>query len=210
MDEIRFDEKGLVPVITQEARTKDVLMVAYMNREALELTVSTKKMHYYSRSRSKLWLKGETSGHFQTLLSLRADCDNDTLLAEVEQEGVACHTGSKSCFFKKVYGEEEAEKPFGSILEELYETVLDRKANPVEGSYTNWLLDEGIDKILKKVGEESAEVIIAAKNSSKQEISYEVADLLYHLSVMLAHQGVSWEEALKKLKGRRNKKKSEY
>jgi len=167
-DEIQYNKDGLVPVITQDAGTGEVLMLAYMNPEALDETLKTGKMHYFSRSRQKLWLKGETSGHTQALEALYYDCDADALLALVKQEGAACHTGAKSCFYRLGYG---AGGNSWDHLKALYNLAMDRKENPKEGSYTNYLFDKGIDKILKKVGEESAEVIIAAKNGNKGEIA---------------------------------------
>jgi len=202
VDNIKFDERGLVPAVVQDHRTGEVLMLAYMNAEALGKTLKIGKMCYYSRSRQKLWLKGETSGHIQTLISLYYDCDIDSLLAIVKQKGEACHTGNKSCFYRIGYGS-------GSYswdhLKELYNIAIDRKENPQEGSYTNYLFDKGIDKILKKVGEENAEVIIAAKNNVKEEIIYETADLLYHLSVMLADRGVHWDDVYEELSHRRKR-----
>ncbi|MDR1558596.1 MAG: bifunctional phosphoribosyl-AMP cyclohydrolase/phosphoribosyl-ATP diphosphatase HisIE [Clostridiales bacterium] len=200
ISEIKFDKNGLVPVIAQDYDTGEVLMLAYMNLEALGKTLKTAKMHYFSRSRQKLWMKGETSGHVQTLVSLYYDCDVDSLLAVVKQEGEACHTGNKTCFYRVGYG---GETYSWDHLKALYSTALERKENPREGSYTNYLFEKGIDKILKKVGEESAEVIIAAKNNSKDEIIYETADLLYHLSVMLADSGVRWEDVYTELAHRR-------
>ncbi|MDR2650299.1 MAG: bifunctional phosphoribosyl-AMP cyclohydrolase/phosphoribosyl-ATP diphosphatase HisIE [Clostridiales bacterium] len=200
INEIKFDENGLVPIIAQDYHTGEVLMLAYTNLEALGKTLKTGKMHYFSRSRQKLWLKGETSGHIQTLLTLYYDCDIDSLLAVVKQEGEACHTGNRTCFYRVGYG---AESYSWDHLKALYSTSLARKENPKAGSYTNYLFDKGIDKILKKVGEESAEVIIAAKNNSKDEITYETADLLYHLSVMLADRGVRWEDVYAELARRR-------
>ena len=203
IDEIRFDENGLAPVIAQDSETGEVLMLAYMNAEALDMTLNTGKMHYYSRSRRKLWMKGETSGHIQTLVSLYYDCDIDSLLAIVQQTGEACHTGNKSCFYRTGYGTDSFS---WDHLKELYGIALDRKENPKEGSYTNYLFDRGIDKILKKVGEESAEVIIAAKNSGKGDIIRETADLLYHLSVMLADREVRWDDVYEELSHRRKPK----
>jgi len=200
MNGIKYDEKGLAPVIAQDFETGEVLMLAYMNREALDKTLETGRMHYFSRSRGELWLKGETSGHIQTLITLYYDCDIDTLLAIVKQEGEACHTGHKSCFYRMGYGIDSKPRDH---LKEVYGIVLDRKNNPQEGSYTNYLFDKGIDKILKKVGEESAEVIIAAKNNSKDEIVYETADLLYHLSVMLADRDVCWDDVYNELSRRK-------
>jgi phosphoribosyl-ATP pyrophosphohydrolase len=199
---IRFNDKGLVPVIVQDVKTNTVLMLAYMNEESIQKTVGTGKMTYFSRSRSRLWEKGETSGHFQKLHELKIDCDGDTLLALVSQEGAACHTGNYSCFFESLYGEGEYVSGFG-IINELYNVIEGRKANPVEGSYTNYLIDKGIDKILKKVGEESAEVIIAAKNNSQEEIIYETADLIYHLLVMLFDRGIAPSEIVAQLEKRR-------
>ncbi len=204
---VKFDEKGLVPVVTQDIKTKKVLMVAYMNEEAFDKTIETGKVHYYSRSRSKLWLKGETSGHFQLVKSIKLDCDGDTILIEAEQIDVACHTGNKTCFFRTMvdgeWKENEEEKPTAAILHEVYNVILDRTVNPKEGSYTNYLFTKGLDKILKKVGEEAAEVIIAAKNQSKEEIRYEVSDLMYHLMVLLVERGLTLEDIYGELKGRR-------
>jgi phosphoribosyl-ATP pyrophosphohydrolase/phosphoribosyl-AMP cyclohydrolase len=209
--ELKFDDKGLIPVVTQDAGTKEVLMVAYMNEEAFDKTIETGKVHYYSRSRSKLWLKGETSGHFQQVKSIKLDCDGDTLLIEAEQTGAACHTGNKTCFYRVMENQEwtgvpenaDVEKPTAKILHEVYDVIVDRTVNPKEGSYTNYLFTKGLDKILKKVGEETAEVIIAAKNKSKEEITYEVSDLMYHLMVLLVERGVALEDIYAELKGRR-------
>jgi phosphoribosyl-ATP pyrophosphohydrolase/phosphoribosyl-AMP cyclohydrolase len=201
--DVKFDDRGLVPVVAQDARTKEVLMLAYANREALSLTISTGKMHYFSRSRQKIWLKGETSGHFQTVKGLFRDCDTDAILALVEQEGPACHTGNTSCFYTQTFGGGISKAP--QPLDLLSGTIKGRAENPKEGSYTNYLLTKGIDKILKKVGEESAEVIIAAKNKDASEISLETADLLYHLSVMLHVSGVEWNDVFKVLEERRGK-----
>lgn len=208
-DAVKFDEKGLVPVVTQDYKTKEVLMVAYMNREAFEKTVETGKVTYFSRSRNKLWVKGETSGHFQTVKTIKLDCDGDTLLIEAEQIDAACHTGNKSCFFRTMAGgawEEKTEKEeeaSARILQEVYDVIVDRTVHPKEGSYTNYLFTKGLDKILKKVGEETAEVIIAAKNKSKEEIRYEVSDLMYHLMVLLVERGLTLEDIYGELKGRR-------
>lgn len=199
---IKFNEKGLVPVIVQDVKTHAVLMLAYMNEESIAKTEETGKMVYFSRSRQKLWLKGETSGHFQTVQELKIDCDGDTLLALVSQEGVACHTGEYSCFFESLYGESEYSGGY-AIIDELFSVIEDRKANPKEGSYTNYLFEKGIDKILKKVGEESAEVIIAAKNAVPAEIRLESADLLYHLLVMLSERGLTPSEVFAELEKRR-------
>ncbi len=196
---------GLIPCIVQDIQDNSVLMMAYMNEEAYNATVNTGRMTYFSRSRNKLWLKGEESGHFQYLKSLSADCDNDTLLAKVVQIGPACHTGRKSCFYKDIVdSEENIKEPYAihDIFVELYEIILDRKSNPKEGSYTNYLFEKGIDKILKKVGEEATEIVIAAKNSNSNEIIYEVSDFIYHIAVLLAYRGITWEDIAKELKNR--------
>ena len=202
IEKIKFDDKGLVPVIVQDVKTNAVLMLAYMNKESLKITLETGEMVYYSRSREKLWQKGETSGNFQTLQELKMDCDKDTLLALVTQQGVACHTGNYSCFFEPIYGNGDFSGGYG-IIDELFKVIEDRKANPKEGSYTSYLFDKGIDKILKKVGEECAEVIIAAKNGSSDEIKYEAADLIYHLFVMLSDRGLYPSEIMAELEKRR-------
>lgn len=202
IDNVKFDEKGLVPVVVQDCKTNSVLMLAYMNAESLRLTLETGNMTYFSRSRGKLWRKGETSGHYQTLKELRLDCDGDTLLALVEQEGPACHTGSYSCFFEPLYGSGEFSGGYG-IIDELFAVIKDRRDHPQEGSYTNYLFDKGIDKICKKVGEEAAEIIIAAKNAAPDEIRYESADFLYHLLVLLCERGLTPGEVFGELAKRR-------
>ncbi len=210
-DAVKFDEKGLIPVVTQDYKTKEVLMVAYMNREALEKTAETGKVTYFSRSRNQLWVKGETSGHFQNVKSIKLDCDGDTILIEAEQIDAACHTGNKTCFYRTLTDGNWVEKASGSedeklsahILQEVYDVIVDRTVHPKEGSYTNYLFTKGLDKILKKVGEETAEVIIAAKNKSKEEIRYEVSDLMYHLMVLLVERGLTLEDIYSELKGRR-------
>lgn len=178
-----------------------------MNEEAYTKTLETKKAHYFSRSRNQLWLKGETSGHFQYVRSMLVDCDADTLVIKVRQEGVACHTGEFSCFYREILTAEDAvevkDVVNSRVLEEVYQVVMDRKANPKEGSYTNYLFDKGIDKILKKVGEETSEVIIGAKNEGSGEIEYEISDLLYHLTVLLVEKGTSWDAIFKELGKRR-------
>lgn len=206
----KLNSDGLIPVVTQDYKSKEVLMVAYMNEEAYEKTLETKKVHYYSRSRQSLWLKGETSGHYQNVKSISFDCDNDTLLVQVEQEGVACHTGKYSCFYNEINldTQEIMEKETGgesvvNVFEDVYNVILDRKVNPKEGSYTNYLFDKGIDKILKKVGEETAEVIIGAKNEGNSEVIYEASDLLYHLMVLMVQKDVKWEDICKELDHRR-------
>lgn len=201
LNKIKFDEKGLVPAIAQDVNTKEVLMLAYMNKESLKKTLETGKATYYSRSRTELWQKGETSGHIQNIKGIYYDCDADTILLKVEQVGVACHTGSYSCFFNPII---EEEKVAGAeILQEVYSVVLDRQENPKEGSYTNYLLEKGIDKILKKVGEETAEVIIAAKNEGNDELRYEASDLLYHLMVLFVNKELKLQDVYKELQSRR-------
>lgn len=200
---IKYDEKGLVPVIVQDIYSKDVLMLAYANKEAVSKTIETKKAHYFSRSRNKLWLKGETSGNQQEVRDILFDCDNDTLIYLVVQNGVACHTGNKTCFFTSLWDKKISNTDKVMILREVYNVVLDRKNDPKEGSYTNYLFEKGIDKILKKVGEESSETIIAAKNNKPDEIASEMADLLYHLIVMLVDRGMTFDDVLKELENRR-------
>ena len=204
---LKKNEQGLVPVVVQDNSTHEILMVAYMNQEAFEKTLETKKAHYYSRSRQKLWLKGETSGHFQQVKSILIDCDEDTLVLKVTQEGAACHTGNFSCFYREVLTADDLYETqpaiTSKVLEEVYQVVLDRQKNPKEGSYTNYLFDKGIDKILKKVGEETAEVIIGAKNEGSDEIIYEISDLLYHLTVLLVEKGAGWDEIFRELSKRR-------
>lgn len=207
MDELKFDEKGLIPAVVQDAETGQVLMLAYMNRESVQKTLDTGMTWFFSRSRQALWNKGETSGNVQKVRELRVDCDADTLLVLVEQTGVACHTGAKSCFFRSVEDSALTDSPLTScgagILDELYGVVRDRMENPKEGSYTNYLLDCGIDKILKKVGEECSETIIAAKNEDPAEIAPEASDLLYHLIVMIAERGMTMDDIYRELQHRR-------
>ncbi|MCR5686742.1 MAG: bifunctional phosphoribosyl-AMP cyclohydrolase/phosphoribosyl-ATP diphosphatase HisIE [Lachnospiraceae bacterium] len=201
-DELKCDASGLVPVVTQDHQTGAVLMVAYMNREAYERTVREGIMTYYSRSRSCLWKKGETSGHYQYVRELYCDCDKDTILAKVVQIGNACHTGAYSCFFNEILKKEGASANPYTVLNDVMDVILDRKENPKEGSYTNYLFDKGIDKILKKVGEEAAETVIAAKNHEPEEIKYEIADLLYHLMVLMALKGITWTDVMEELANR--------
>lgn len=203
LNQIKFDEDGLVPCICQEADTKEVLMLAYMNRESLGLTIEKKCAVYYSRSRQALWEKGKTSGNVQKVRSLVYDCDMDAVLIKVEQTGNACHTGEYSCFFNTEFDESATlASQSGDVLQGLYEQIIDRKANPKDGSYTNYLFEKGIDKILKKVGEEAAETIIAAKNNSKEELIYEASDLAYHMLVLLANQGVTIKDIESELQKR--------
>jgi len=214
IDSIKFDEQGLVPAIVQDNNSGEVLMMAYMNRLALQKTLETGKTWFYSRSRQSLWMKGETSGHVQEVREIRFDCDEDTLLIKVEQTGAACHTGHYSCFYRDHQGQEVEPAQFNAeqvyrgktgpaIMYELYDIISDRQAKMPEGSYTSYLFAKGLDKILKKVGEENAEVIIAAKNRSRSELTYETADLLYHLMVLLVEQGITLDEIFTELKARR-------
>ena len=170
-----------------------------MNEEAFHATINCGKMTYYSRSRQELWMKGETSGHIQYVKELTADCDFDTILAKVSQVGVACHTGNQSCFFNEIVKKEYIEKNPLKVFETVYNIIEDRKNNPKEGSYTNYLFDKGIDKILKKVGEECTEIVIAAKNPDPEEIKYEISDFLYHVMVLMVEKGVTWEEITQEL-----------
>lgn len=202
-DEFKLNSDGLIPCIVQHYKTGEVLMMAYMNRESFEKTIETGRMTYFSRSRQSLWTKGETSGHFQFLKALSLDCDKDTLLAKVSQIGAACHTGSPTCFFTDLVKKEYDDTNPLKVFEEEYNIIVDRKDHPKEGSYTNYLFDKGIDKILKKVGEEAAEIIIAAKNPDSDEIKYEISDFLYHLMVLMVERGVSWDDITKELADRR-------
>lgn len=197
--ELKLNPSGLIPVIVQDYKTNEVLMLAYMNKEAFNHTVKSGRMTYYSRSRKELWIKGETSGHYQYLKSLTVDCDKDTLLAKVEQIGAACHTGSRSCFFQQIVGNDyDTTNPL-QVFESVYGTIVNRKENPKEGSYTNYLFDKGIDKILKKVGEEATEIVIAAKNPNPEEIKYEISDFLYHVMVLMVERGITWEDITREL-----------
>lgn len=200
--DFRLNGDGLIPVIVQDYKTEQVLMLAYMNEEAFKQTLSTGKMTYFSRSRQKLWLKGETSGHYQYVKSLALDCDNDTVLAKVNQIGAACHTGSRSCFFQTLAEKEYRNTNPLKVFEEVFSVILDRKENPKEGSYTNYLFDKGLDKILKKLGEEATEIVIAAKNPDPEEIKYEISDFLYHMMVLMAQKGIGWEEITEELANR--------
>lgn len=210
-DEIKFDKSGLIPAIIQDSETLEVLMVAYMNEEALKLSLETGKTHFWSRSRQKIWMKGESSGHVQEIVDISLDCDGDALLFKVKQVNAACHTGNRSCFYRQVDKKDlslkeidnKVNKDKAAILQEVYDIIVDRKNNPKEGSYTNYLFEKGIDKILKKVGEEAAEVIIAAKNRVEEEVIYELADLLYHLMVMLVEQGIELDKVYDELHKRR-------
>ena len=200
--EFKTNADGLLPVVVQHYKTQEVLMVAYMNEEAFYMTVKTGKMTYFSRSRQSLWVKGETSGHFQYVKSLTIDCDKDTLLAKVDQVGAACHTGNRTCFFQPIVGTDYDETNPLQVFESVYATIQNRREHPKEGSYTNYLFDKGIDKILKKVGEEATEIIIAAKNPNPEEIKYEMADFLYHAMVLMVERGISWDDIVRELADR--------
>lgn len=201
--EFKTDEKGLIPCITQDYRTGQVLQLAYMNEESYRATCEMGKMTYFSRSRQELWCKGETSGHYQYVKELTLDCDNDTILAKVHQVGAACHTGSYSCFFKQLAKKDYIDSNPLTILQEDFDTIQERKRNPKEGSYTNYLFTKGIDKILKKCGEEASEIIIAAKNPDAEELKYEIADFLYHMMVLMAECGLTWEDVTRELADRK-------
>ena len=198
--EFKKDNNGLVPCIAQDYKTNEVLMLAYMNEESYAKTIETGLMTYYSRSRNKLWTKGEESGHFQYVKELIIDCDKDTILAKVHQIGPACHTGNETCFFTPLtsVGDKDLANPF-SVFTDVYNTIIDRRENPREGSYTNYLFDQGIDKILKKFGEEATETVIAAKNPDPSEIKYEISDLMYHMMVLMADKGITWEDITREL-----------
>ncbi len=199
IDELKFDEKGLIPAIVVDAKTKKVLTLAYMNRESLEISLEKELTCFWSRSRNELWLKGETSGNYQHIVSVTADCDNDALVVLVEPDGPACHTGSYSCFTKPVFQSEERSE---FSYEGLMELIRGRKTNPQDGSYTTYLFNKGLDKILKKVGEESTEVIIAAKAEDKKETVYEIADLAYHIMVLMVETGISLDDIRDELASR--------
>ena len=198
-DELKFDEKGLIPAVIVEAGTHRLLMVAYMNRESLKISMETGKTCFWSRSRQELWTKGETSGNYQHIVSITADCDLDTLKVVVEKDGPACHTGAETCFFNPVY---QSEEKSDFTLDALMELIRGRKTNPQEGSYTTYLFQKGLDKILKKIGEESTEVIIAAKDNDPKETIYEISDLVYHVMVMMIQQGISLEDIRRELASR--------
>ncbi|WP_299119703.1 bifunctional phosphoribosyl-AMP cyclohydrolase/phosphoribosyl-ATP diphosphatase HisIE [uncultured Eubacterium sp.] len=200
--DFKTNSDDMIPVIVQDYKTDKVLMLAYMNEEAFNNTVKTGKMTYFSRSRNELWIKGETSGHYQYVKELYMDCDVDTMLAKVRQIGVPCHTGADTCFFNELIKKEYDNTNPMNVFEDVFNVILDRKANPKEGSYTNYLFDKGIDKILKKVGEEATEIVIAAKNPDPQEVKYEISDFLYHVMVLMAEKGVSWKEITKELSRR--------
>ncbi|MEG0379958.1 MAG: bifunctional phosphoribosyl-AMP cyclohydrolase/phosphoribosyl-ATP diphosphatase HisIE, partial [Eubacterium sp.] len=183
--ELKYNHHGLIPAVLQDYYTRQVLMVAYMNKESLAKTLETGKATFWSRSRQELWTKGETSGNYQEVVAIDYDCDADTLLIQVLSKGPACHTGNTSCFYRNLYSNTEKLTGNVDIIHQLAAQVQDRRVHPAEGSYTNYLFNKGVDKICKKIGEESAETIIAAKNNSKEELTYEASDLLYHLTVLL-------------------------
>ncbi len=198
ISELKFDEKGLIPAIVVDAVTKQVLTLAYMNEESLKISLEKKLSCFWSRSRQKLWLKGETSGNYQHIVSITADCDRDALVVMVNPDGPACHLGTTSCFNDRVYEGEEGEFSYEALMEML----KGRKLNPKEGSYTSYLFDKGLDKILKKVGEESTEVIIAAKAEDKANTVYEIADLAYHVMVLMIEEGITLDDIRKELASR--------
>lgn len=197
IDDLKFDERGLIPAIVQDARTREVLTLAYMNRDSLVRTIETGQTWFWSRSRNELWHKGETSGNTQNVVSLHSDCDNDAIVVLVSPAGPACHTGARSCF------DTETNEDLGLLLRDLYELIDSRERERPEGSYTTYLFETGLDKILKKVGEESAETIIAAKNEDSTRLTAEVADLIYHLLVLLVARGVSLDEIRAEMASRR-------
>ncbi len=198
--DLKPNENGLIPVIAQDYLTGDVLMLAYMNEESFNTTIRIGKMTYWSRSRNELWTKGLTSGHIQYVKSLTADCDYDTLLAKVSQVGgIACHTGRPNCFFNDIVKKEYVERNPQKVFEDVYQIIMDRKEHPKEGSYTNYLFDKGIDKILKKVGEEATEIVIAAKNPQPEETIYEISDFMYHCMVLMAEKNITWDDITREL-----------
>ena len=199
IDELKFDEKGLIPAVVVDSITKDVLTLAYMNKDSLKISMEKGLTCFFSRSRNELWLKGETSGNYQHIVSITADCDKDALTVVVEKDGPACHTGTDSCFTKPVYQSEELNQ---FTLEGLYELLVGRQKDKPEGSYTTYLFEKGIDKILKKVGEECTEVIIAGKADDKKETVYEIADLAYHVMVLMVQMGISVEDIHRELASR--------
>ncbi len=198
-DTLKFDERGLIPAVVQDAASGKVLMLAYMNRESLDISLREERTCFFSRSRQRLWRKGESSGHVQHIVSVTADCDGDTLLVAVDKDGPACHTGSESCFFQPLF-ESETRRSFS--LDGLYDLLAQRRAQRPEGSYTSYLFDKGVDKILKKVGEESTEVIIAGKAGDRPETVYEIADLVYHVLVLMVELGIPLDDVRRELASR--------
>ena len=199
IDELKFDEKGLIPAVVQDYFSKQVLTVAYMNRQSLEISMKEGRTCFFSRSRQQLWRKGETSGNTQEIVIIKADCDMDALVVEVIKKGPACHTGAESCFFNPVYQSEDHQD---FSMEALYQLLVGRKTNPKEGSYTTYLFQKGIDKILKKVGEECTEVIVAGKGGSKEETVFEIADLAYHVMVLMVEMGIEPKDIFAQLESR--------
>ena len=197
--ELKFDEKGLIPAVVVDAFTKKVLMLAYMNKESLKETMEKELTCFYSRSRNELWTKGETSGNYQHVVSITADCDKDTLIVVVEPDGPACHLGTETCFENSVF---ESDERHEFSYEALYKLIEGRKTEKKEGSYTTYLFEKGLDKILKKVGEECTEVIISAKDNDKENTVYEIADLAYHVMVLMIEQGITLDDIFKELKSR--------
>ncbi len=206
INELKFDENGLIPAVVQDIMTKEVLMVAYMNTDTLTQTIETGLATFWSRSRSEVWVKGATSGNLMHVESIKVDCDGDCLVVFARPDGPACHTGSRSCFYRRIENgglvEDTKQAGTSDILMREQAVIIDRKNNPEDGSYTNYLFNKGEDKILKKVGEEAAEVVIAGKNRDKDEIKYETADLLYHLSVMLVDNGMTWDDIFEEMENR--------
>ena len=200
IEKLKFDEKGLIPAIVVDDESNQVLTLAYMNKESLGISLEKKKTCFWSRSRQELWLKGETSGNYQHIVSITADCDMDALTVRVKKDGPACHTGEESCFFNTVFENEEIAPAFS--VQSLVDTIEGRKLNPQEGSYTTYLFEKGIDKILKKVGEECTEVIIAGKADDKAETIYEISDLMYHVLVLMIEMGISVDDIMNELKSR--------
>jgi len=205
---LKFDEKGLIPAVAQDYISGRILMLAYMNEESLRLTRETKKATFYSRSRQCLWVKGEHSGNILHVKEILVDCDEDAIILKVKADGPACHTGETSCFYRKMeedgsLSEQKKETVALSVLKDVYDVIVDRKNNPKEGSYTNYLFTKGIDKQLKKIGEEAAEIIIAAKNPDVSELEYESCDFLYHLMVVMVERGLTWENLTSELNKRR-------
>ena len=202
---LNFNKDGLIIAIAQDYKTGVILMQAYMNKESLEQTIATKKATYFSRSRGKLWVKGEESGHFQYVKDILIDCDGDCILLKVEQVGAACHTNNYSCFYRDIdgYDYDVGYDPSPNVLYEVYDVICDRHDTPKEGSYTNYLFEKGIDKICKKIGEEATETIIAAKNLDGDDMAYEISDLLFHLMVLMKEVGITPDDVFKELKKRR-------
>lgn len=202
-DEFKLNSDGLIPCVTQHYKTGEVLMVAYMNKESYEKTIRTGRMTYWSRSRNELWTKGDTSGHYQFVKSLTIDCDKDTILAKVSQVGAACHTGSRTCFFTDLVKKEYNDTNPMKVFEEVYASILDNKEEPQDGAYAGYLFDKGIDRILKKIGEGAAEMIIAAKNPDSEDIKYEISDFMYHLMMLMVEKGIRWKDITEELADRK-------